>query len=58
MVALHYDEDRTRPGMIDGILNWFTIRVVILAWLAAAAAMCWVLRELGVLPRDEPPDGD
>ena len=58
MVALHYGEDRTGQGTIDGIPDRFTIRVVILAWLAAAAAMCWVLMELGILPYDEPPDGD
>ena len=56
MAALHYGEDRTGQGMIDGIPNWFTIQVVILAWLAAAAAMCWVLMELGILPYDQPPD--
>jgi hypothetical protein len=58
MVALHYGEDRTGQGIIGGIPNWFTIPVVILARLAAPAAMCWVLRELGSLPHDEPPDGD
>ena len=58
MGGLYYGETEQRQSMIDGIPNWFTIPVGILAWIGAAAAMCWVLRELGLFPHDEPPDED
>jgi uncharacterized membrane protein AbrB (regulator of aidB expression) len=43
---------------IDGFPNWFTILVMVLAVIAGAVAIGWMLREFGVIPHDEPPDHD
>jgi hypothetical protein len=42
--------------MMEGIPDWFTIPVMLAAWLAVAAGFRWVLRELGAFGNEPPED--